>query len=72
VTGWRSFYDSIELTPEEIEAALFEARVKKYFREKHKAYWEEQENGMQGMRKSKSRKPGSDVMRIVQPITKED
>jgi len=37
------YYDIIELTPQEVEAALLEARKKKYFHEKHKSYWEEQE-----------------------------
>jgi hypothetical protein len=38
-----TFYDHIELTPEEVEAALLEARKRKYFHEKNKSYWEEQE-----------------------------
>jgi hypothetical protein len=38
-----TFYDHIELTPKEVEAALLEARKRKYFHEKNKSYWEEQE-----------------------------
>lgn len=38
------FYGKIELTPEEITEALLEGKKRKYFREKHKAYWEEMEN----------------------------
>lgn len=41
----RSLYDDIELTEDEIHAALLEAKKKKYFHEKHKEYWEAQENG---------------------------
>lgn len=36
-------YDEIELTPEEVEAALLEARKRKYFHVKHLDYWKEQE-----------------------------
>jgi hypothetical protein len=43
MSDWRDFYRNIELTPEEIEEAIFEGKKKKYFREKHKPYWEEQE-----------------------------
>lgn len=41
--NWKDFYEGIELTDEEIKEALFEAKVKKYHREKHAAYWQEQE-----------------------------
>lgn len=33
----------VVLTDEEREEAYFEGQKKKYFREKHKAYWDEQE-----------------------------
>lgn len=39
-----SFYEHIILTEEEIKAAIIEAKVKKYFHEKHKDYWESQES----------------------------
>jgi cytochrome b subunit of formate dehydrogenase len=35
---------AIELTPEEIDDAIYEGKVKKYFYEKHKDYWIEKEN----------------------------
>jgi hypothetical protein len=38
------FYSPILLTEEEIEEALHEARKRKYFKEKHKDYWIQQEN----------------------------
>lgn len=38
-----NIYESIELTPEEIEAALLEGRKKKYFHVKHREYWETQD-----------------------------
>lgn len=44
MTDWRDFYKDIELTEEEIEAAIFEGKVKKYFHETHKEYWQEQES----------------------------
>ena len=34
---------TIELTPEEVEEAIFEAKKAKYFREKHAPYWNEKE-----------------------------
>lgn len=37
------FYNDIILTEEETREALLEGRIKKYYREKHKQYWEEQE-----------------------------
>lgn len=43
-----TFYDNIELTTEEIEAALLEGRKKKYFHEKNKDYWVTQEKTKQG------------------------
>lgn len=33
-------YDSVELTPQEIEAALLEAKKKKWFHLRHADYWE--------------------------------
>jgi protein tyrosine phosphatase len=39
---WLSFYDVIELTEQEKEAAILEAKVRKYFREKNAQYWAEQ------------------------------
>jgi hypothetical protein len=41
--SWQDFYSSIELTPEEVEAAILEAKIKKYRRELHKDYWRELE-----------------------------
>jgi hypothetical protein len=35
--------EAIELTPEELDDAIYEGKVKKYFREKHAPYWEEKE-----------------------------
>jgi cytochrome b subunit of formate dehydrogenase len=46
-------FNSIELTPEEIKEALYEGKKKKYFREKHAPYWQEQE-------KPKSKKKNED------------
>lgn len=40
-----AIYRDIELTHEEIEAAILEGKKRKYFREKHKDYWEEKEHG---------------------------
>ena len=37
------FYKSIELSESEIEAALLEARKRKYFKEKHADYWRQME-----------------------------
>jgi hypothetical protein len=39
----KSSIDSIELCKEEIEAAIFEFKLRRYFKEKHKDYWAEQE-----------------------------
>lgn len=36
----KAFYDAIELTKEEKEAALLNARIKKYFHERNRQYWE--------------------------------
>lgn len=44
--SWQSFYEDIVLTPEEIEEAIFEGKKKKYFRERNKEYWDEQESQM--------------------------
>jgi hypothetical protein len=38
-----AFYEKIELTEQEKEAAILEAKVRKYFREKNAKYWAEQE-----------------------------
>jgi hypothetical protein len=54
MTDWRSFYESIELTEEELEEAIFQGKVKKYFKEKHKDYWNEQEN-----KQGKTRRTGA-------------
>jgi hypothetical protein len=40
----KSFYSQITLTPEEVEEALHEARKRKYFKEKHRDYWNGKEN----------------------------
>lgn len=37
------FYDKIELTEEEIKAAILEGKKRKYFKEQHKDYWIEAE-----------------------------
>jgi hypothetical protein len=39
------FYDSIELSPEEEEEAILQGKIKKYFYEKNKRYWQEKEGG---------------------------
>ncbi len=39
----REQIQKVELTPEELEAAIWEGKIKKYFKEKHKHYWDEQE-----------------------------
>ena len=39
-------YDAIELTEEELKAAILEGKKKKYFHEKNKDYWEKQERPM--------------------------
>lgn len=39
----KSFYESIELTDEELKAAILEGKKKKYFKEQHKDYWIEAE-----------------------------
>jgi hypothetical protein len=70
--SWQQFYQSIELTEDEKEAALLEAKIRKYRRELHKEYWEELEHGMPELRKSKSGKQGSDVMRNVQQTSEKD
>jgi hypothetical protein len=36
-------YEKVELTEEEIKAAILEGKKKKYFHEKNKGYWEAQE-----------------------------
>lgn len=41
--GWRKFYEDIELTPEEIDEAIFEGKKKKYFHGNNKEYWQRQE-----------------------------
>lgn len=37
-----------ELTEEEIKEAIYQGKKKKYFHEKNKAYWQEQENKKPG------------------------
>lgn len=39
-SGW---YDSVELTPQEISEAIQEGKRKKYFRNKNAPYWEQKE-----------------------------
>lgn len=39
-----SFYDSVELTEEELKAAILEAKKKKYFKIQHAEYWASQES----------------------------
>lgn len=38
-------YNSIELTPEELAAAILEGKKKKYFHERSKDYWASLEKG---------------------------
>lgn len=38
------FYESIQLTEEEVKLALLEGRKRKYFYERSKEYWESLEN----------------------------
>jgi hypothetical protein len=47
-----TIYDSIELTDQEKDAALLEARKKKYFHERHAAYWQVQEAVIKGKTKT--------------------
>lgn len=35
---------AVQLTPEEQEAAIWEGKRKKFFHEKHKDYWQQQEH----------------------------
>ncbi len=42
---WRDFYRGIELNADELEAAILEGKIKKYFYEKNKDYWQEREKG---------------------------
>lgn len=42
---WKDFYEMVELTEEETKEALLEGKIKKYFKEKNKEYWQSQENG---------------------------
>ena len=42
------FYGEIELTPEEQADAILEGKKKKYFHEKHKDHWEEEEVVIKG------------------------
>jgi len=39
----RQKIEQIILSEDEMTAAIWEGKVKKYFREKHKDYWDEQE-----------------------------
>ena len=41
-------YDSIELTEEEIAAAILEGKKRKYFHTKHAEYWAAQEKNRRG------------------------
>lgn len=41
-------YGHIELTPEEYTAAILEGKKKKYFHEKHKDHWAEEEVVIKG------------------------
>lgn len=41
-----SYYSNIFLTPEEIEEALEEGRKKKFFHQKSREYWTDQEKGV--------------------------
>lgn len=43
-----TIYDSIELSEQEIKEALYEAKKKKWFHERSKAYWEAQEKTRSG------------------------
>ena len=36
-------YDAVELTEDELKAAILEGKKRKYFREKHADYWQDQE-----------------------------
>ena len=36
-------YDNIQLTQEELEAAILEGRKKKWFKEANQAYWQREE-----------------------------
>jgi hypothetical protein len=66
---WRDTYKDIELTPEEIEEAIFEGKVKKYF--KQRADLKEQEDGMHQLREPKDRKQRPDVVRHVQQASED-
>lgn len=51
------YYDSIELTPEEIEQALIEARKKKFFHLRNADYWKDQiQNGIDANEEEKKSK----------------
>lgn len=39
------FYDEIPLTPEELEEAILQGKIKKYFVNKNAPYWAEKEHG---------------------------
>jgi hypothetical protein len=43
MNNWQSFYEGIELTPEEENRGLLNEKIAKYNREKHGPYWKEQE-----------------------------
>lgn len=47
------FYDHIKLSESELEEAILQGKIKKYFYEKHKPYWQEKE----GLAPSKSDSP---------------
>ena len=44
-SGW---FDKIELTEDELKAAILEGKKKKYFHERNKEYWEAQEKSNYG------------------------
>lgn len=59
MTDWRAYYDSIELTDQETKDAILEGKIKKYFKEKNKGYWQAQENGGTRKELSESLRPRS-------------
>jgi hypothetical protein len=55
------FYDSIQLTPEELEEAILQGKIKKYLYEKNKHYWQEKE----GLAQSKMDSPTIQTVKNV-------
>jgi hypothetical protein len=39
-----NIFESVELTVEELESAIYEAKKKKWFHLQHEAYWQKQES----------------------------